>query len=192
VAYSILQPPKSTRYCAVSDEPEGMRNFARPARGDPMKGTYRDVLDLHMSTVLNGQGLQVPDVIDNALGWLLVSDRAKAVIEAGTSEATEYLPFRLINHKGRVAAERVWAVNVLGAVACGDRARSEGMDSPFDEGELFECEVLAIDARKVPKATRIFRVDLYPPLVLVRDDLRRALEKARLQLRFVAPGEPLE
>jgi len=78
------------------------------------------------------------------------------------------------------------------AVTFGDRARSEGMDSPFDEGELFECEALAIDARKVPKAARICRVGLYPPLVLVRDDLRQALEKARLKLRFVAPGEPLE
>jgi hypothetical protein len=145
--YSIHLPPSSPGQCAVSDEPEGMRTFARPACRDSLKGTYRDVLELHMSTILNGRGLQVPDVIDNALGWLLVSERARAVVEAGTSEAIEYLTFRLINHKGRVAAERVWAVNVLGTVDCGDRARSEGMDSPFDEAELFDCEALAIEAR---------------------------------------------
>jgi len=44
---------------------------------------------------------------------------------------------------------------------------------------------------ELPANVNIFRLDLYPPLTFVRDDLRKAIEDARLQARFVRPGDPL-
>ncbi len=192
VPFSILTAPSEPKYCAITDWPEAMRNPARPGRGDPMQGTYPSVMDLQMSSVIRADGLQVPDVVDNAFDWLIVSERLKDLLEKQAGAAIEFLPFRLLNHKGRVAAERIWAVNVLGTVDCADRARSIGTDSEFDDGELFDCEVLALDERKIPRGRKIFRTALFPPLILVRDDLRALIEAERLAVRLVRPGEPLE
>jgi len=191
VGFSILQATRDDWYCAITEHPEAMRNPARPTNGTSMKGTYETLLDIRMSRILNPVGLQVADVILNAVDWLIVSERLKDLLEKDSGARIEFLPFRLINHKGRVAVERIYVVNVLGSIDCADRSRSDGMDSPFEKGRFFNCKRLAIDESKVPADLKIFRADLYPPLVFVRDDLRAQMEDEKMIVRFVAPGDPL-
>jgi hypothetical protein len=82
-------------------------------------------------------------------------------------------------------------VNVLGTIDCADRSRSKGTDSPFEKGRLFTCKALALAENKVPKNVKIFRTELFPPVIFVSDDLRAKIEEQKMIARFVVPGEPL-
>lgn len=193
MSYSILRPVSDDRYCAITKHPEDLRNPARPARGVSMGGKYEKILDFQMSKLVNPTGLQVPDVILNGVRYVIVSARMKELLEKNASGPVELLPFRLLNHKGRVAEERIYVVNVIGTIDCGDLARSKGNLSEFeqDQGAFFDCESLAIDERKVPEGTTLFRCALYPPLLFVHNRVRKQIEEQKLVARFVEPGEPL-
>jgi hypothetical protein len=191
MGFSIIQAPRDVRYCAITKQPDAMRNPARPTNGSSMAGTYNKTLDLVMSSLVNPSGIQVPDVILNALDWLIVTDRLKTLLEKNTKADIEFLPFRLLNHKKRVAEERIYVVNVLGTIDCADRSRSKGTDSPFEKGRFFDCKALALVENKVPNNVKIFRSELFPPLIFVSDDLRAKIEEEKMIARFVAPGEPL-
>lgn len=189
--YSILEAPTEDRYCAITKHPEAMRNTARPTLGESMGSCPPEILDFHMSKVMHPAGIQVPDVILNALDFLIVSSRFKDLLAEHAIGSIEYLPFRLLNHKGRIAAELCYVVNVLGAYPCGDRARSRGTDSPFDPGTFFSCERLALDVSQAPAEVNIFRATLFPPAIFVREDLRARIEEHDLSVRFVDLGELL-
>lgn len=185
--YWILKEPAGSEYCAIYGAPE-MRNFARPARGKSMGDTYSEV-DFKMTDQV--RGLKVPDVINNALDYLMVSQPMKDLIEANVTSPIEFLPFRLLNHKGRVAAERCYIVNVLGTIDCGDTARIEGTPNPMRPGVYFSVNRLFIDPDKVPADARMFRVTQVPALILIRDDLKQVFEAGKMKAGYGVLGEPL-
>jgi hypothetical protein len=187
--YSIFQPPVGDQYCAITKVPEDMPNPARPAHGTAMEATYPGPIDFSMSALV--KGIKIPDVINNAFGYLMVSEKVQAILAAEAGAAIEFLPFRLLNHKGRVAAERCFIANVLGAVDCGDMSKSQGTPFPKKPDVFFDAKRLAIFEDKVPAEAKIFRTKLYTAVTFVREDLRTALEKAKLTCRFVNPGDPL-
>lgn len=193
MSYSILRAVQDPKYCAISKRPHEMMNHARPARGVSMQKSYPDVLDFEMSKLVNPNGLQIADVILNPIHYMIVNERMKEFLETEVSDPIEFLPFRLLNHKGRVAAERVYVVNVLGTVDCADVARSKGTVSAFssDKGAFFDCSVLAIDEKKILKGTKLLRCSLYPQLIFVRDDVRAKIEERKFVARFIEPGMPL-
>lgn len=191
--YSILRAVQDPKYCAISKRSSEMKNHGRPARGVSMEKSYPDVLDFEMSKLVNPNGIQIADVIPNPIQYMIVTEQMKEFLEKEASDPIEFLPFRLLNHKGRVAANRVYVANVLGTVDCANAAKSKGTVSPFsaDKGAFFNCSVLAIDERKVPEGTKLFRCSLYPSLIFVRDDVRAKIEERKFVARFTESGEPL-
>lgn len=185
--YTILMPPAGDAYCAIYNAPE-MRNFARPSRGKSMGDTYTPV-DFKMTHKV--RGTQVPDVIRNVLAYLMVSPAMRELLETNVTLPIEYLPFRLLHHKGRVAAENCAMVNVLDTVDCADTAGIEGTPHPSKPGLFFSVKRLPIVAAKVPADRNIFRVSAYPALVFVRDDLRKTLEAAGMKASYLRPGDPV-
>jgi len=73
----------------------------------------RFLKDLSLSMSLDQPGKEVPDIITNALNYLIVSFRVKDIIEKLTETTVEFLPFELINLKGRVEKDRYFIVNIL-------------------------------------------------------------------------------
>jgi hypothetical protein len=193
MGFSILQAPSDESFCAITQTPPEFVNFARPARGKSMAGSYPATLDLAMSKLVHPAGLQVGDAVLNGLRYVIVSERLKEVLEARASGPIEFLPFRLINHKGRPMPGLVYIVNVIGCLDCADPARSQGEVSPFkrDNGAFMDCTRLALDERKVPPEATIFRTSLFTPAIFVRDDVRAAIEAKGMTVRFVTPGDPL-
>jgi hypothetical protein len=155
-----------------------------------MEGLYKQPVSFRMTS--KEPGIQVPDVIRNAVSYLMVSESMKELLEANSKGATvEYLPFVLLNHKKRVAAERCFIVNVIDTVDCGDRANSEGPETPVHPGELFMPSRLAILEKKIPEDVNLFRSALFPAGIWVRDDLRTIIEAAKMRVRFIASGEEI-
>jgi hypothetical protein len=188
--YSLLRPPLEDWYCGLYELPGSIKNSVLPSRGESIVGLFDDVRDYRMSKQV--RGIQVPDVIENTFSFLMVSERMKKLIETNAIGARiEYVRFRLINHKGRVAADPCFIVNVLGTIDCADRSKSVGVETAIYKGEYSIARKLLLVDGRLPKDSNIFRTALFPSGVWVRSDLRKAMEQLQPKVRFVASGEEI-
>ena len=185
--FSLLSPPADPKYCALLEIAKDTSYMELPARGESIAGKLTDVRDYRMSA--SAPGLQIADVIKNAYGFLMVTEKLKTLIEGHAKGATiEYLAFRLLNHKNRVAADPCFIVNVLGRIDCADKAQSKGVEDA-EYGEYYIARKISLIDAKLPPHQNIMRTTLFPGGVWVRDDLRKILEDHGVQARFVASGE---
>jgi hypothetical protein len=128
-------------------------------------------------------------VVANSLRCLIVTDRLKSILEAHVEHPVEYLPFVLLDHKGRVADDTMWIVNLLDAVACTDVEKTEGSQSAFHPGEFQDLLELHVHTDRVPPDRKLFRLAECPATILVRDDLRAVLDAAEVTADYLELGE---
>jgi hypothetical protein len=119
----------------------------------------------------------------------MVSARMKAFLERRITTPVEYLRFTLLNHKGRVADDSLWVVNLMDSVACADMEKTESSESPFYPGEIQDLLVLHVIEADLPSDRKIFRVRECPATILVRDDLRKEIEAAGFSAEYFDLGE---
>lgn len=124
------------------------------------------------------RGTQIGDVIPNAINYLMVSRRMQELLARHATAEIEFLPFTLLNHKGRVASDDLYIANVLGTREWADMERSMGARVTTIEGDRqFEhLRRLYLKDGEVDPHTNIFRVSAMPKLVLVREDLKHLFE----------------
>lgn len=181
MSYFILRSDDANpMYCQIWKTPDGLPRFHRPARGLRMGEEYPAGVKFQMAP--EARGTQVADVIPNAINYLMVSRRMKDLLAQHATGEIEFLPFTLLNHKGRVASDDLYIANVLGTREWADMERSMGARVTTMEGERqFEhLRRLYLKEGEVDPQTNIFRVSAMPKLVLVREDLKNLFEREGL------------
>jgi Immunity protein family (Imm11) len=174
-SYSILREAIDDRYCGVYDYLDEFPDIENPAEGIPTADTFPD--DVRFQMARETPGLLVADVINNAFGYLMVSAKGRAFLEKHVQGAkVEWLRFTLLNHKARVASTECWIANVLGTVDCVDTRRTTGEMSQVDPGEYMNITRLVLDPQRIPPNANLFRIASLPTVMIVRDDLRAAME----------------
>jgi hypothetical protein len=102
-----------------------------------------------------------------------VSDKLAAVLRS--QPGVELLPVTVVDHNGKLRAERYWLLNPL-AVDCLDVARSQPSYNLIDDSSISDLGALAIDAAKLGGA-KVFRIASYTEPVLVTRDVADAIRK---------------
>lgn len=174
--FSLLTAPVTGDACVVLDLPDNLSTFYLLRRGVRVGAAYPDGFPFRMSAAVFSP--KVTDVIPNALGLLMITERLKDLFEAHAAADIEYLRFTLLNHKGRAAPGRFYIANVVGGCDCADAARTTATPHPLFPGEAQFVERLCWDEGRIPEGVRLVRLSLLPRAFLVRDDLRRLLEGA--------------
>lgn len=186
--YFIIEADESEEFCALYDFPEEMEDIEMPADGTRMGSRYEPQTFRMADEV---PGLVIPDVINNAFGYLMVSTRLKALMAANAEAEIEYLPFTVQNHKGRPGGEG-FIVNVIGTSGCVDLQKTEGLPDPVNEGWLMSIDVLYLNEDRVDPKAKIFRIDVMPSVIIVRDDLRRLFDENNVTgVRYLRQGEEI-
>ncbi|NTX60212.1 hypothetical protein HUA74_06025 [Myxococcus sp. CA051A] len=184
-AYSILQARPDLDDCVIDQYPRDMPCIWQPTEGVPTRHLYPAALDFHMSRRMGGK--VVTDCLRNTLGYLFVSARFRHVLESSAGVDIEYLPLRLINHKGRRQPGEFFIANVLGTLDCMDMQRSEYEPSALRKGEVFGLRKLELEVGRIEPSRNMFRLTTMPRLILVRQELVRAMEQAALTGVAVSP-----
>lgn len=115
------------------------------------------------------------DCFINVNGFMVCSDQAAEFIRGQAPEAVEYLPVRILDHKGKPLSGRHWIVHPLGVFDCIDIARSRVTWSAFDAASIDEFEHLEFDASRVPAQHQMFRAKGCPSLLLLRRPFAEAM-----------------
>jgi len=173
--YAVLTTSNEPEHCAIYDFPKGYVDTAGPAEGERVGDDHTDGQAFRMAKEV--PGLVVADLIRNALGYVICSGRMKAILAQHATADIEFLRITLLNHKGRTASDDCHIANILGAVDCVDRDRTEGREHPVVQGQMSSITRLFLDESRIPADANLFRIATRPRVVIVRDDLRSVFDR---------------
>lgn len=137
-------------------------------------------------------GDALTDVIDNIMRALIISQKARQLLEAEgqDGEVVEYLPFVLKDKRGRKVKKQYCVANVLRKVDCLDW--DGAVCRKYPDGRLQSIKVLEVDASKIPDDARLFRLGEDLKRILIRSDLlERLREEGLTGIAVAATGEKL-
>jgi|SRR3972149_1518866 len=176
--YFILADKIEDEYCGIYDRPDDFPKIARPSKGVRMEQLYAQEQKFRMAKEV--PGIKIPDLIHNAVHYLMISAKLKKIFEEHSSAEIEFLRFTLLNHKGRIASDECYIANIIGTVDCVDMKRTEGDEDPVNPGRLMRLERLFLLDDKIDPKLNLFRIKPMPWVVIVRDDLRKIMERERV------------
>src|ERR1700674_2768198 len=101
--YFVLGRDLNADNCAIYENPGNLPNRHYPSRGIRMGDSYPDGYKFSMSKGM--PGIRIPDIINNALGYVMISARLKELLEKHATTEIESLRFTLLNHKRRVTSD---------------------------------------------------------------------------------------
>lgn len=111
------------------------------------------------------------------LYYVVVSQRARVLIERLDPDAAQFLPALMIHNGQPCSPEQYWVVNWLRLLDAMDYERSlVGLRGQPGETILTP----AIDPNRVPPEAMFFRISGYDRMTIIRDAARQAIRKARL------------
>ncbi len=124
--------------------------------------------------------IQLADSLYGA-GVLVISGRAAATLDAETRDnRLELLPIRIVNHKGRSASDGYFIANPLAVCDCIDEPLSAAKRNPIDPESIVLCERLVLRHDNVPAELRVFRLEHWRDVVVVRTDFLDRVNDAKL------------
>jgi len=187
--YFILETRLTPESCTISESPEPLDSKQwRIAEGERMGEHYSPNTQLQMDK--RHKGLGTPDFLHNTLLLPMVSKKLRALLEAEANVEIEYLPFVLLDHKGRSVEREFYIANVIGTQDCVDRGRTEARESALAPGQYSGLFKLFLDPGRIDPKVKLFRISAKPTVLIVRTDLRAALERDGITgTRYIAMGE---
>jgi hypothetical protein len=133
--------------------------------------------------------LGLADSLDGA-NFVVISGKAKQLIEQESAGKIEFLPMKIINHKGRVASEDYFVVNPLDIVDCIDKDASSVKLNPLNKIMISTCAQLVLKEDVIPAELKVFRTKFWSGMILIRRDLAQKMEQAGLTcMNFIEPAK---
>lgn len=109
---------------------------------------------------------------------LLVNAKVQAVFNSLDIGNIQYFPARLLEANSHTEDESYCIANIVGKLACVDKAESE-LDL-FDDGEIEFIDKLTLDLDPDTDYGHIFRLAEFPPILVISDLLKTKIEDAKL------------
>lgn len=121
------------------------------------------------------EDVMLEDFLWNSNGVLVVSKRARDLLAARVEKELEFLPVKIINHKGRVEGASYSLANVLSYQDCIDESESKTRVNKINPARFSSIRKLVVDEEKLEGAPQVFRLKKYPPLALFHRTLAKAI-----------------
>ncbi|AEI64060.1 imm11 family protein [Corallococcus macrosporus] len=171
----------------LDQEPEvlGLDGYCLAA-GEPIGESYPSGVKVQPGE--ERPGIQLSSVLGNNFNFLIVSAEVKETIaQHCAGAAIEYLPFTLLDHRGRVRSQDYFFINPLGCVDAVDAAASD--IKYHRSGAVVAIRKLVLDPQKLLGAPGLFRLKQDLQRYIVSEPLVRAFKErgfTNLVLREIA------
>jgi hypothetical protein len=183
-------------WCMLDSPPEEIGiDYFMMATGERIGDAYPSDARIRMSG--EREGIRLGALIGNTLSYLIVHREVVDVTRPFCAEIdVEYLPFTLINHKGRVHSDAYLIVNPIGTESVLDLDLSEILyfempGDPYD-GEIISLDNPVIDPEKAAQAPPLFRLAESPDRIVASADLRAALQDGDFENLYFIPLDVAE
>ncbi|NTX38169.1 hypothetical protein HUA78_27355 [Myxococcus sp. CA033] len=120
------------------------------------------------------------DFQPNLMSDLLVSGRARKLIESLEVTNAEWLPVVLKDHKGNVVGPDYAFLNLQGAEDAIDLERSVFRMNAIAKDQISRVKKLVLKHDAISPQAKMFRCTMHRRLILIREDVHVAFEQAGL------------
>lgn len=188
-SYYVLTPSEDESFCVLDQASADLEEMGwMLIEGERATARYPASASLSMSK--DYPGMKLPDLVRNTFNYWIVSGAFKAALEHEAGMGIDFHPVTLINHKNRPAPGTFFIANITEKEDCVDRQATDADDSAMVPGTFSGIYRLALDPARISPEARLFRLKQMPSVLIVRDDLRAALDAQGLKgLRYIAMGE---
>jgi hypothetical protein len=124
--------------------------------------------------------IKLADNIRNTGGFILASKPLKQIIEPEVGADVEYLPVKIINHKGRLASSDYFIINPLSIYDAIDFTQSVVKRNNINPDAIASVTKLVIDPLRVPQNATVFRLKSFERRVLVHREIADRLSRTGL------------
>lgn len=140
----------------------------------PIATEFPEDVALHMHKDFVDDLLLTDNVL-NLDRLIIASARLKSALEAQQISHVEYLPVRIIDHRGRVASKDYFIVHPINHVARIDEQASDFKMSMIKKDRIQSFKRLVLDKSSIPDDRKIFNLHNFTKATFVRRDLANAL-----------------
>jgi hypothetical protein len=180
------------RVGTIKNLDDSFEDYWMLTEGTPLGSLYPPKLELTLS---KDGGDLITDFIDNIHSVVIVSEKAKAILEqAGLgNDKVEFLPFTLKDRKRKKVPEPYFIANTVECIDCFDWERSVYKTYPTKKKVVYaSLRKLHILDDKIPETAMFFRLGELKPKVLIRSDLVEKLKAGGCTgISVAAMGDPL-
>jgi hypothetical protein len=177
-SYLIFTTSKDPRVAYIEDIEANVPDDSKIASGVSLK---EDISESNTFNLSQDGGDMLCDFVDNTSGELIVSAKAREVLESEgiTGDVVEYLPFTLKDKRELPTKGRFYVANLLRTVSCMDREHSDFTASDSD-GRILRLTKLKVLKEKIPPEAKLFRLGEYARVVVIRSDLVQRINDKKL------------
>jgi hypothetical protein len=119
---------------------------------------------------------------------VVISKKIVEMLEQEAVNNTEFLPIKIINHKGRIASRDYFILNPLDILDCIDIEQSGVRWNAIRKDKISSCKRLILKEEEIAARYKIFRPKFWTRLILVRRALAEQLSAAGFAgLAFLNP-----
>ncbi|MBU8899860.1 hypothetical protein KRR26_30040 [Corallococcus sp. M34] len=158
----------------LDQEPEtvGLDGYCIAA-GEPIADSYP--VEVKVQSSEERTGIQLSSVLGNSFNYLIVSSAMKEIIAQYTPQTTiEYLPFTLVDHRGRIRSQDYFFINPLTSV---DGLDTRASDIKYHRsGAIVGIRKLVLAAEKLKDVPGLFRLQQARQHYVVNELLAHALQ----------------
>jgi hypothetical protein len=157
-------------YAAELGIVEGVQDDWELLRGVPRLATWPRNASFRMDDNFPDD-LQLEDVLRTGQRVIVASQRLVDLLQSRAAVNNEFLPVRIINHKGRRVREAYFIAHQIHLQRCIDEENSAFEANEINPELISEVERLVVDDSLVPPDVRLFRMGRYPFIPLVERSL---------------------
>ncbi len=146
-------------------------------RGVPFKDAFPTTARFQMSDDHKRNG-ELSDDLPNTDFLKVCSAGLVDFLRQKDLKNVEYLPVKILNHKGKLASKDYFIVHPIVPQNALDAAASEPSFNDFDPAEIDSVERLVLDRKKLDPKVRLFRLKAFFNPVLIDKKLAEEIKAA--------------
>ncbi len=167
---------RSVKEGAVVTDLQGVARAHAMANGESFEKIFPATAQYTFSPDFKRNTLLV-DCLINVGTRIVCSERLKNFVKERSPEKVEYLPVRVLDHKGKPVEAPFFIVHPIDPPDCIDHAKSK-IDLAASDPDFLSIDSLVIDETKVSPKRLLFRAKSYPDKILLRREFALEIENA--------------
>lgn len=176
--YFVLDPESSDVNALVTDIPKELPRPYRFHKGVSLASECTSVRFKYAKDYK--ERITLTDFVDNTISLLIVSGKMASVIRKFSGPDVEFIPASIANHKGMISGVGYYVVNFTSLTECVDIPTSKLEFSEAFPGQVASFTQITLLPSLCENGPPILRMKEKTEVILVREDLKMALESAEI------------
>jgi hypothetical protein len=176
--YLVWTHSNKVKHSCVLDQLIGVKKIFELREGVPRASTFPADAHFTMSADFPNNTVLIDSLINTDM-VIVASRRLRDFCESRNLKCLEYLPVKIMDHKGKPVANEYFILNPIQPVDCLDIERSEVEWDELVKGDIDTVGQVVLDPARIDPDRELFRLCKYFEPILVHRALAEAIDREK-------------